>query len=67
MKQPSATSNEIIPNQAAEIFLDDATQERIHKHLSDINDVITEEDIRNVKTDMSIVTPGLRTAVQVRK
>jgi hypothetical protein len=28
---------------------DDVTRKKIKKHLSDINDVITEEDIRNVK------------------
>ena len=34
---------------------DDATRKRIKKHLSDINDVITEDDIRNVKV------PGKKT------
>ena len=28
---------------------DEVTKEKINKHLSDINDVITEEDIANVK------------------
>ena len=38
-----------------EVFFDFATKEKIHKHLSDINDIITEEDIRNIKTDMTLV------------
>jgi hypothetical protein len=31
-------------------FLDISTKNKIHRHLSDINDVITEEDIRNIDT-----------------
>lgn len=30
-------------------FKDEATYNKIHLHLTDINDTITEEDIRNVK------------------
>jgi hypothetical protein len=37
------------------IFSDEATKKKIDRHLSDINDKITDEDIRNVKTD---VTPN---------
>ena len=37
---------------------DQATQEKIHKHLSDPNDVITEQDIMNIKTDESILAPS---------
>ena len=36
-----------------EIFSDEATRDKIHKHLSDINDVITEDDIKNAKTSLS--------------
>jgi hypothetical protein len=35
-------------------FLDVVTKRKINKHLSDINDVITEDDIKNVKTDIGI-------------
>ena len=31
---------------------DSQTKNRIRKHLSDINDVITEDDIRNIRTDI---------------
>ena len=31
---------------------DSPTKNRIRKHLSDINDVITEDDIRNIRTDI---------------
>ena len=34
-----------------ELFSDEKTDERIRRHFSDINDVITEQDIENVKTD----------------
>ena len=34
-------------------FSDKATREKIDKHLSDINDKISEEDIRNVNTDIT--------------
>lgn len=37
-----------------EKFLDVVTKRKINKHLSDINDVITEDDIKNVKTDIGI-------------
>lgn len=30
-------------------FSDEATQKKIHKHITDIKDVITEQDIANVK------------------
>ena len=31
-------------------FADVITHDKIHRHLTDINDTITEEDIRNVRT-----------------
>ncbi|MBC7510771.1 MAG: hypothetical protein H7320_18810 [Ferruginibacter sp.] len=34
-----------------EKFSDAVTKRKINKHISDITDTITEEDIRNVKTD----------------
>ena len=37
-----------------EKFLDVVTKKKINKHLSDINDKITDEDIKNVKTDIGI-------------
>lgn len=37
-----------------EIFLDVVTKRKITKHISDINDTITEEDIQNVKTNFGI-------------
>jgi hypothetical protein len=33
-------------------FFDAATREKIDRHLSDINDTISDEDIRNVITDI---------------
>ncbi len=36
-------------NSEAYTFSDEATERKIKKHIEDINDVITEEDIANVK------------------
>ena len=37
-----------------EKFLDVVTKTKITKHLSDIHDKITEDDIKNVKTDIGL-------------
>lgn len=37
-----------------EVFSDDATKERIRRHLINPFDVISDEDIRNVKTEMNV-------------
>ena len=39
------------------VFRDVRTQNKMNRHMSDMNDRITEEDIRNVKTD---VTPNVQ-------
>jgi len=39
-------------------FVDEATQDKIHKHLMDINDTISEQDIKNIKTDISSPEPA---------
>ena len=33
-------------------FLDKKTENKVHHHLSDANDLISEEDIKNVRTDV---------------
>ncbi|MEO6722155.1 MAG: hypothetical protein ABIN67_17445 [Ferruginibacter sp.] len=41
-----------------EVFHDEVTNRKIHRHLSDKNDIISEDDIRNVRTDFSeTITP----------
>ena len=35
-------------------FYDNATKQKIDKHLTDINDTITEEDIRNINTNITV-------------
>lgn len=37
-------------NQVGEIFTDEPTRIKIRKHINDINDTISEDDIRNVRT-----------------
>ena len=39
-----------------EIFSDVVTKRKISKHISDINDTISEDDIKNVKTNFGNIT-----------
>ena len=39
-------------NHNLNIFKDDVTRNKISRHLMDINDTITEEDIRNIKVNI---------------
>jgi hypothetical protein len=50
-KSENATKLEI-----HQIFKDETTLEKVHKHLSDINDQITDQDIINIKTEMTFAT-----------
>lgn len=60
MKQAPNNSQGMKPGDTPKVYFDGVTYDKIHKHLSDINDVITEEDIKNVKTDMSILPLSLQ-------
>ncbi|CAN5830130.1 hypothetical protein BH11BAC4_BH11BAC4_26910 [soil metagenome] len=35
-----------------DVFHDNVTKSKIYRHLNDINDVISEEDIRNIKVSI---------------
>jgi len=50
-----------------EKFLDIATKRKINKHLSDINDTITEDDIKNVKTDIGITLTTIETITRLQR
>lgn len=39
-----------------QIFKDETTHKKVHKHLSDIDDQITDQDILNIKTEMTPAT-----------
>ena len=39
-----------------EIFTDEKTDDKVHKHLEDKNDVITDADLENIKTEMTPAT-----------
>lgn len=39
-----------------EIFTDERTDDKVHKHLEDENDVITDADLENIKTEMTPAT-----------
>ena len=49
-----------------EKFLDIETRRKINKHLSDINDTITEDDIKNVKTDIISILSTLERTTKLR-
>ena len=49
-----------------EKFLDIETKRKINKHLSDINDTITEDDIKNVKTDIISILSTLERNTKLR-
>lgn len=42
----------VAQSRTKDIFNDSATRSKISRHLTDINDTITEDDIRNIKVDI---------------
>ena len=44
----------LIHPQDSTLFFDKATKSKIQRHLTDINDRITEEDIRNIDTNITV-------------
>ncbi len=49
-----------------EKFLDVDTKRKIKMHLSDINDTITEDDIKNVKTDIDSILSSNEAITKLR-
>ena len=47
-----------------DIFNDQATRNKIYRHLCDINDVISEDDIRNVKVTITSAESNIITGAQ---
>jgi hypothetical protein len=45
-------------------YKDEATYNKIHRHLTDINDIISEEDIRNIKIYGFSTETELNTIIQ---
>ena len=51
LKEPShSLSQYYIPSS----YSDEVTKQKIQRHLTDINDIITEEDIRNIDTSITV-------------
>jgi hypothetical protein len=50
-----------------EKFLDTVTRKKINKHVTDITDTITEEDIKNVKTDFGTSISIKKTSVSLHR
>lgn len=51
-------THSIVAQEAALRYYDKATKLKIEKHLTDINDTITEEDIRNIDTNITLSMLG---------
>lgn len=58
MKSMSASlhepTNTVLAEESLIKYYDHATKLKIDKHLTDINDTITEEDIRNINTNITL-------------
>ncbi len=58
MKSMSASLQEpqhsVLGEEAQIKYYDEATKLKIDKHLNDINDIITDEDIRNINTNITL-------------
>ncbi len=58
MKQTSISLQEpahsILTTDISAVYHDEATKQKIQRHLNDINDVITEDDIRNIDTGITL-------------
>ncbi len=49
----SANNNIINFDTPPRILPDEVTYNKIQRHLNDINDTITDDDLRNIKTDLA--------------
>lgn len=58
MKSMSASLQEpkhsVLEEEAMLKYYDEPTKLKIYKHLNDINDIITDEDIRNINTNITL-------------
>lgn len=57
MKQKLQQVSKVIGN-ISHILVDQDLKEKIRKHLSDMNDVITDEDLKKVRTDIFSLRPA---------
>lgn len=53
MTQLQKDADSISMKRKLQVFYDEVTRQKINRHLSDINDTISDDDIRNVITDIS--------------
>ena len=56
MQDSLQTNNNKELENTHQIFKDEVTNAKVKKHLSDESDIITAEDISNIKTEMSLAT-----------
>ncbi|MEO6455010.1 MAG: hypothetical protein ABIN97_13090 [Ginsengibacter sp.] len=51
--EPNKKQKPFMDDEKHEKFIDEQTKNKIARHLTDINDEISEEDIKNIITDIS--------------
>lgn len=54
MKKKNDDTKKSVVQLSNTLYADKETYDKVHKHLSDINDTISEEDIENVSTDIVV-------------
>lgn len=54
MKKKKDTSKKTLVKLSHKLYADKDTYEKVHRHLRDINDTITEEDIEKAATDVIV-------------
>lgn len=59
LQEPAASN---LPVGLIHKYQDKKTKQKIDKHLNDINDTITEDDIRNINTDITMSLLNKKTA-----
>jgi hypothetical protein len=56
MSQPSKKNKSPLDKSEVESLLDEITKQKIDQHLKDFHDTISDDDIRNINTDIQTET-----------
>ena len=55
MKKNKDAAQKNLVQLSSTLYADQVTYDKVHRHLRDINDTITEQDIENVRTDIVLI------------
>lgn len=55
MKKKKDAAQKKLVQLSPTLYADQVTYDKVHRHLRDINDTITEQDIKNVRTDIVVI------------